>query len=193
MEKRFISAQELLDVSFQLGGLIVQQGYRPNFIVGVWRGGAPVGIAVQEILDACGVAADHIAIRTSSYQAIGQRAKEVRVHGLRYIEKRVNAEDKLLIVDDIFDTGLSVAKVISELHKVCRKNTPEIKVATPFYKPTNNQTSFEPDFYLEKTDKWLVFPHELEGLSFEEIKKHKPEVLSYIQEAKRRNKSESVF
>ena len=193
MEKRFISAQELLDVSFQLGGLIVQQGYRPNFIVGVWRGGAPVGIAVQEILDACGVSADHIAIRTSSYQAIGQRAKEVRVHGLRYIEKRVNAEDKLLIVDDIFDTGLSVAKVISELHKVCRKNTPEIKVATPFYKPTNNQTSFEPDFYLEKTDKWLVFPHELEGLSFEEIKKHKPEVLSYIQEAKRRNKAESVF
>lgn len=193
MEKRFISAQELLDVSFQLGGLIVQQGYRPNFIVGVWRGGAPVGIAVQEILDACGVPSDHIAIRTSSYQSIGQRVKEVRVHGLRYIEKRVNAEDKLLIVDDIFDTGLSVAKVIDELKKVCRKNTPEIKVATPFYKPTNNKTRIEPDFYLEKTDKWLVFPHELDGLSVEEIKKYKPGVFSYIEKAEAKRKFEGAF
>ncbi len=49
--KRFITAQELLDDSFRLGLAIVESGYQPNYIVGVWRGGAPVGIAVQELLD----------------------------------------------------------------------------------------------------------------------------------------------
>ena len=80
--KRFISAQELLDDSFRLGLAIVESGYRPNYIVGVWRGGAPVGIAVQELLDFMGVNTDHIAIRTSSYSGIENRDRHVRVHGL---------------------------------------------------------------------------------------------------------------
>jgi uncharacterized protein len=38
-----------------------------------------------------------------------------------------------------------------------------------YYKEANNQTSIEPDFYLRKTDDWIVFPHELMGLSEGEI------------------------
>ncbi|GLP97264.1 phosphoribosyltransferase [Paraferrimonas sedimenticola] len=176
MEKYFISAQELLDVSFKLGVQIFESGYRPDFIVGVWRGGAPVGIAVQEVLDVLGVESDHIAIRTSSYIGIGQRGKQVKVHGLRYIEKQVNAEDSLLIVDDVYDSGLSIAQVIQDLHADCRKNTPDIKIATPYFKPSNNKTQRNPDFYVEETDQWLVFPHELQGLTVEEICEHKPQL-----------------
>ena len=51
MDKVFISAQELLVDSFKLAHQIYTSGFRPQFIVGVWRGGAPVGIAVQEYLD----------------------------------------------------------------------------------------------------------------------------------------------
>lgn len=71
MEKHSISAQQLLEDSFKLAWKIYQSGYRPNYIVGVWRGGAPIGIAVQEFLDVLGIESDHIAIRTSSYTGIG--------------------------------------------------------------------------------------------------------------------------
>ena len=50
-EKIYITAQQLLNDSFELGIRIFKSGFRPSFIVGVWRGGTPVGIAVQEILD----------------------------------------------------------------------------------------------------------------------------------------------
>ncbi|MFT6157430.1 MAG: hypoxanthine phosphoribosyltransferase, partial [Neolewinella sp.] len=66
MEKIFISAEELLLDSFKLAEKVYLSGFRPDFIIGVWRGGAPVGIAIQEYLDFIGVHSDHIAIRTSS-------------------------------------------------------------------------------------------------------------------------------
>jgi hypothetical protein len=55
MKKHFIKAQQLLEDSFNLAWQVCQSGYRPNHIVGVWRGGAPIGIAVQEFLDVLGV------------------------------------------------------------------------------------------------------------------------------------------
>ena len=64
-DKTFITAQELLDDSFRLARMIYESGFRPDYIVGVWRGGTPVGIAVQEALDHFGIESDHIAIRTS--------------------------------------------------------------------------------------------------------------------------------
>lgn len=179
MKKKFISAQELLELSSTLAVQIFESGYRPNFIVGIWRGGAPIGICVQEILEAFGVQTDHIAIRTSSYKAIGQQNQQIKVHGLRYIEKNINAEDKLLIIDDVYDSGRSIAQVLLELQAACRKNMPEVKIATPFYKPDNNQTQRSPDFYLQETNQWLVFPHELQGLSVQEIKQHRPELTAY--------------
>ena len=75
-EKQFIKAQELLDDSFRLGLKVLESGFRPDFIVGIWRGGTPVGIAVQELFEHNGVASDHIAIRTSSYEGIEQRGKQ---------------------------------------------------------------------------------------------------------------------
>jgi hypoxanthine phosphoribosyltransferase len=46
MEKNYIQAQQLLEDSFSLAWQVYESGYRPNYIVGVWRGGAPIGIAV---------------------------------------------------------------------------------------------------------------------------------------------------
>ena len=51
MDKLFIQAGELLKDSYQLAWQVFESGYRPNYIIGVWRGGAPIGIAVQEFLD----------------------------------------------------------------------------------------------------------------------------------------------
>lgn len=172
-EKVFITAQEFLEDSFRLGLQILESGFDPKFIVGVWRGGAPAGIAVQEILDFHDVQSDHIAIRTSSYVGMAKQ-KVVRVHGLEYIVDNINAEDHLLIVDDVFDSGHSLAAIIKTMKEKCRRNMPEIvKIATVYYKPKRNLTHLVPDFYIHETDAWLVFPHELHGLSDEELHKGK--------------------
>ena len=176
MDKLFIKADKLLEDSFKLAWEVYESGYRPNYIIGVWRGGAPIGIAVQEFLDVLGVASDHIAIRTSYYRGIDKRDKSVRVYGLNYMIKKLQSKDSLLIVDDVHDTGLSIDQVISDLKDACEQNTPEIRIATPYFKPTKNKTNRKPDYYLHETDKWLVFPHELEGLTPEEIRSNKPEL-----------------
>jgi hypoxanthine phosphoribosyltransferase len=115
---------------------------------------------------------------------MGKAVNQVQVYGLNYIIKQVESEDSLLIVDDVHDTGVSIQKIISDLQKACKKNTPEIKVATPYFKPQKNKTKRKPDFYLHETEKWLVFPHELEGLSFDEISKFKPELSDLIEKIK---------
>ena len=174
MEKLYVSAEELLRASYELAWQVYESGFRPDYIVGIWRGGAPVGIAVQEFFDLMGVASDHIAIRTSSYKGIGEREKTVQVYGLNYVIRQVESDNSLLMIDDVFDTGLSVQKVIEDLKKACKKNTPNIRIATPYYKPENNMTERTPDYFLYETSKWIVFPHELKGLSLEEIASNKP-------------------
>jgi hypoxanthine phosphoribosyltransferase len=168
MLKQYISADQLLRDSCELGLRIAQSGFRPTLIVGVWRGGTPVAIAVQEVLDFLGISCDHIAIRTSSYSGLEQGAR-VAVHGLDYLYNKLTADDRLLIVDDVHDTGLSMEQVLKELRAHFGAEAPVTKLAMPYFKPSHNQTAREPDFYLHTTSAWLVFPHELQGLSDTEI------------------------
>ncbi|MGO8859111.1 MAG: phosphoribosyltransferase [Steroidobacteraceae bacterium] len=175
MDKLFISANSLLRDSMELARLIVRSGFRPTFLVAMWRGGAPIGIAVQEVLEYHSIHADHIAIRTSSYIGIGEEAKTVRVHALDYLVSRLSAEDQLLLVDDVFDSGRSLEAVLAELKRRCRRNLPDqIRIATVYYKPARNRSTLVPDYYVQDTDRWLVFPHEIQGLTRQEILEHKP-------------------
>jgi hypoxanthine phosphoribosyltransferase len=175
VDKIYISADSLLRDSLELGLKIVRSGYRPTFLVALWRGGAPIGITVQEVLEYHGIQCDHIAIRTSSYTAVDQQAEQVRVHAVDYLVSRLSAEDNLLLIDDVFDTGRSIEAVIADLTRRCRRNLPNsIRVATTYFKPSRNRTKLLPDYYIRATDDWLVFPHEVQGLTREEILQHKP-------------------
>ena len=176
MDTLYIRSEDLLKDSFQLAWTVSESGFKPNYIVGVWRGGAPIGIAVQEFLSFLGVKSDHVAIRTSYYTGIDAKQDSVQVYGLNYVIRKLESEDRLLIVDDVHDTGNSISQIITDLKKACKKNTPEIRIATPYYKPNKNESEYKPHYYLHETDQWLVFPHELDGLSFEEIQKNKPEL-----------------
>ena len=176
IEKVWLTADRLLEDSFRLANLIADSGFAPTHIVGIWRGGAPVGIAVQELLEYRGIEADHIAIRTKSYAGIDQQNAEVRVYSLGYLVDTLSPDDRLVIVDDVFDSGRSVAATLQELRARCRHNSPrEIRVATVYWKPKRNQTDLQPDYYVHQTDEWLVFPHEICGLTEDEIREHKPQ------------------
>ena len=181
-EKLYLSAQGLLEDAFLLGKQIIESGFRPTLIVAIWRGAAPIGIAVQEILDYGGIETDHIAIRTSSYASgIDQRAGSIRIHGMSYLIKYASQEDRLLIVDDVFDTGHTINAVIEHLQSKSRLNTPhDIRVAVPYYKPSRAQVERVPDYYLHETEQWIKFPHSLEGLTIDEIREHRPEIYNVI-------------
>ena len=185
MNKIFIGADDLLKDSFQLAASISAAGYRPDFLVGLWRGGSAVGIAVQEGLDFLGMKTDHIAIRTSyrgapSYTEMVSAANSIRVHGLQYLLENLCSHHSLLIVDDVYSTGSSVQAVINQLTKKTRRNLPgDIRIATVWYRPTE-KTVRVPDYYVHETKDWLVLPYELSGLSVDELRKHRPELESII-------------
>jgi len=181
MDKTYITAQELLEDSFRIAAKVYEDGFRPQFIVGIWRGGAPIGIAVQEYFDYKKIETDHIAVRTSSYYGINQQSKDIKVHGLHYIIENANADDGLLIVDDVFDSGRSIDALIKQLKEQMRCNMPkDVRVACPWFKPTNNKVGFSPDYYIHESAEWLVFPHELSGLSIEEISAGKKDLANII-------------
>lgn len=186
MKKRFIDANDFLRDSFQLAASICAAGFQPDFLVGLWRGGSAVGIAVQEGLDYLGIKTDHIAIRTSyqgapSYSEMVGKAGSIRVHGLQYLLENLCSHHSMLIVDDVYSTGSSVRAVIEQLAKKTRRNLPQdIRIATVWYRPTD-RTLRVPDFYVHETDDWLVLPYELTGLSLDELREHRPELKAIIE------------
>ena len=93
----------------------------------------------------------------------------------------VNAEDKLLVIDDVFDTGNTIKTVIETINRMARRNTPEIRTACLYYKPSMNKTDIVPNYFLHETAAWLVFPHELEGLSHEEMQKKWDPAISTVR------------
>ncbi len=186
MKKRFIGADDFLRDSFRLAASICAAGFQPDFLVGLWRGGSAVGIAVQEGLDYMGIKTDHIAIRTSyrgapSYSEMVGKADSIRVHGLQYLLENLCSHHSMLIVDDVYSTGSSVRAVIEQLAEKTRRNLPQdIRIATVWYRPTD-KTLRVPDFYVHETDDWLVLPYELTGLSLDELREHRPELKAIIE------------
>ena len=181
MNERFIAANDLLQDSFQLAANIYEAGFRPDFLVGLWRGGSAVGIAVQEGLDYFGVKTDHIAIRTSytgarSYSQMVDNGESIRVHGMQYLLETLCAHHSLLIIDDVYSTGSSVTAVVNQLARKTRRNLPhDIRVGTVWYRPTE-KTLRVPEYYVHETRDWLVLPYELSGFSITELTENRPEM-----------------
>ena len=186
MQHTLIQADDLLLDSFRLAVKVHESGFRPDFLVGLWRGGSAVGIAVQEGLEFLGVATDHIAIRTSyagrhSYSRMMGTQAPIRVHGLRYLIENLEAEHRLLIVDDVYSTGSSVDAVIRQLARKIRRNLPkDIRTAAVWHRPTE-RTLRPPDYFVRETDDWLVLPYELTGMTLEEIAERKQGMADVVE------------
>ena len=186
MNERFIAADDLLRDSFQLAAEIFEAGFRPDFLVGLWRGGSAVGIAVQEGLDYFGIKTDHIAIRTSysgarSYSQMISKADNIRVHGLQYLLENLSSQHSMLIVDDVYSTGSSVNAVLKQLAQKTRRNLPQdIRIATVWYRPSE-KTLRKPEYFIHETTDWLVLPYEMSGFSIEELQANRPEMKDLLE------------
>ena len=183
MKKKYLTAQSLLEDSFQLAHQVLKSGFKPTFIIAVWRGGAPIGIAVQEFLAFHGIHTDNIAIRTSSYTGIDNQDRTIQIFGLNYLVKNMQHTDRVLLVDDVFDTGRSMEAIINELHRRMRLNMPEdVRIAVPYYKPERNQIGRVPEYFVHETDAWIKFPHSLEGLTVAEIRDKRPAIYEILKD-----------
>ncbi len=187
MKKHFLDEATIIKDSYHLGVQVFESGFRPTFIVGLWRGGSAIGIYVQECLQTLGVETNHISLRTSyrgmpAYQNMISSPENIRVHGTQYLLENLNADDRLLIVDDVCSSGYSIQAVKSRLEKSLKRNYPqEVRTAVLWHRPKLKKIDTQVDYYLHTTEEWLVFPYELKGLTREEILEHKPEVAPLIR------------
>jgi hypoxanthine phosphoribosyltransferase len=164
MALRYLSADQLLADAQQLAVKIVHSGFQPDLLVALWRGGAPVGVAIHEVLALAGTACEHLPLRAESYTGINQQ-QAVRFHGFEQLTPLLQSSARVLLVDDVFDTGSTMGALCSHIHACMPARPLLLKIATPWYKPGKNLTALVPDFHLHTTDDWLVFPHELQHLT----------------------------
>jgi len=163
--REFVRADDLVRDSFTLAGMVFDSGYRPDVLLAVWRGGTPVGVAIHEFLLYKGLNTYHAVVKAESYTGIEKRRRP-KVEHLDSVLQVVPGGARVLLIDDIFETGCT----LKEIHERVEAKTRHIKIATLYYKVGKNQTDLTPDFFLRETRKWIVFPHELMDLSLEEIK-----------------------
>ena len=194
MDKIYVTEQEHILDGFRLGVQIFDSGFRPSFIVGLWRGGSSVGIVVQECLATLGVETDHIALRTSyggreEYEQTYRNKASIRVHGRQYLLENIDFDDRLLIVDDVYSSGRHTQAVIDSLRSRLKRNTPaDIRIASTWYRPAAPEQR-APDYFVNTTDNWLVLPYELGGLTSSEIAANKPFLQPLIEQCREQGPS----
>lgn len=162
--KRFVSPASLLQDSFRLARKIHDSGFNPDIIVVLWRGGAPVGIAVHEFLSFKGINTYHTVVKVESYRGIGNRSKP-KIEDIHRVLRRTRKNSRVLVVDDIFDTG----ETLMEICRAFKKKTSVVKTAVLYFKKGIGKE--RPDYHIRETSAWIVFPHELVGLTPDEIRK----------------------
>ena len=163
--KRFITPEQLYKDAYSLADMILRSGYRPDVILVMWRGGSPVGIVVHEYLAYHGVDTWHTVVKSASYTGIASRRKPV-LENIAPALKKINRRTKVLLVDDILDTGATMAAV----RRLIRNRAADVKTATIYCKK-GAVRAMRPDYVVRQTASWIVFPHELVGLSAAEIRK----------------------
>lgn len=161
-----IDPDEFLVDTFRLGRAIYEAGYRPGHAISIWRGGTPVGLGVDAYFRAQGVRINHTTIATDSYLGIDQQG-EVMVKNLEHLVQVVCPEDSLLIIDDVFESGNTIKKIVGLLNQMARSNTPrEIIVGVVHNKPKRRVYDELPVISLQDIAEniWIDYPHELADL-----------------------------
>jgi hypoxanthine phosphoribosyltransferase len=176
MKKVYVSANDYLCDSFRLARKVLESGWLPDDLIALWRGGAPVGVAVHEFLYYHGLRPRHRALKCQSYTGIQTHNQSVVFENADEIFRSIVQGSRVLIVDDVFDTGNTARTVLARLAPL----KADVRVATVYWKPNESNADIRPDFYVRKTDEWIVFPHELDGLTPDEVREKDPAVYELL-------------
>lgn len=166
VKKFYLQASDYQRDIWRLASAVRKGDWKPDFLVGMWRGGTPAAIAVHEFLKITGWSVRHAPLKCSSYNGIGSNEGDVRFFGGEAVFNAFGPGDKVLFVDDVFDTGKTAAAVAARMADIGAEH----RFACVYWKPARNTTSLRPDYFVRDVGgDWLVFPHEMEGLSPQEL------------------------
>jgi len=127
---------------------IRRNGFKPDIIVGVSRGGWPPARVLSDLLENPNLAN----ARAEFYLGVAETKTEPI---LTQPVSAAVAGKKVLIVDEVADTGKSLELVKEH---IIRQGAVEVKTATVYYKPWS---IVKPDYYEKETSNWIVFPWEI--------------------------------
>ena len=177
MRKTYLSPNDYQRDIWRLAAKVRASGWKPDFLVGLWRGGAPVAVAVHEFLKVTGWEVEHLPLKCRSYAALGCVGDKVTFTFGDSVFALFHPRDRVLFVDDVFDTGTTAAAVFE---RAASANI-EAKLACVYWKREMNRTARTPDFVArELGGDWIVFPHEIEGLESDEVREKDPVLASLI-------------
>ena len=167
MNIEYIDPTVYLHDIWRLAAKVRQSGWKPDWLIGLWRGGAPVAVAMHEFFTVSGWRGlKHNSVKCFSYTGIGESESEVRFECADEVLFSIRPGEKVLVADDVFDTGRSAAAAKKKISALGA----EVRIASVYLKAGQNLTDIEPDYYAaEKSGDWLCFPHETDGLSPEQI------------------------
>jgi hypoxanthine phosphoribosyltransferase len=147
MEFEIPSWDQIYELLLNLASTVRKTGFKPEIIVGVSRGGWPPARVMSDLLEnpnVANVAAEfYVGVAETKGKPVITQPVSVSVEGKR-----------VLVVDDVADTGESLRLVRSYLEE---QGATEVKTATIYYKPWSVMI---PDYYEKETRSWIIFPWE---------------------------------
>ncbi|NWG11646.1 phosphoribosyltransferase [Candidatus Bathyarchaeota archaeon] len=152
-----------------LADKIRDNGFKPDIIVGVSRGGWPPARVISDLMGNANLAN----VKAEFYLGVAE-TKEAPIL-TQPVSMNVAAK-KVLIVDEIADTGKSLNLVKEH---IIEKGAEEARIATIYYKPWS---IVKPDYYEKETRRWVVFPWEIKETVRKIVKKCKKEKNSIEKE-----------
>ncbi len=200
MLKEFLSFDTVRNNALKLAHKMYKDGFVPDVLYCSLRGGAYMANVISEyykiarqghhpVLYAAVVARSYTGIRNST---------RLMVDGWTYPPERLRPGDKIMLVDDIFDTGNTVNALVDILmdRGIPRE---DIKVVVHDYKYFTyheKQQPVQPDYYCRKfvitkpeEDRWIHYmSHELVGLEDKELSEN-----YYSQDAELKEVLDSLF
>ena len=170
-EKLIVDWKEYNKTVEKLAVQIYQSGYKPDLLVGIMRGGAPMIDVLSRVFK---LKCAYLAVESYSGKGIEDEQGDI-VFSREMSSIAKNMGGKILLCDDLSDTGITLNKSVDWLKKYepIKNKIKNIKTATLWKK---KKSTFEPDYCAVRlpNDPWIVQPFEIyEEIRIEEIiKKH---------------------
>lgn len=187
MIKEFLPFETVRNDALKIAHKIYKDGFIPDVIYCSLRGGAYMANVISEYFKILSKEkgfhpALYAGVVARSYSDIAQHTK-VYIDGWTYPPENLRPGDKILLVDDIFDSGRTINSLVETLMNTRGFSRNDIKVVVHDYKYftyLDEQLPIQPDYYCRKFEitkpeenRWIHYmSHELVGLTQEELQKN---------------------
>jgi len=162
--------EKIYELLLNLASKIRKANFKPDVIVGISRGGWPPARIMSDLLENPELAN----VKAEFYLGVAKTKSEPVI--TQPVSVSVHCK-KILIVDDVADTGKSLRLVRLHLRE---QGATVVKIATIYYKPWS---VVSPDWYERKTSHWVIFPWERKETVRNVVKRFKSEGKT-VEEAK---------